>query len=177
MNSDKLKDIKLKIDEKRIERDKYLKIKKRLEYLEKTALVSEYLELKAIENNEIAMLKNEDIISDIFRSNLVYSEDTENIFIYVGTYKIDEYGNEFRVHRFDEVADYEMFKNIESSEYMRVKITDLKDFFENNKVVYIPDNSLERTYYELQKMYFNDVFKYGGTRAFRKLLLKTKEYQ
>ena len=115
MNSDKLKDIKLKIEEKRIERDKYLKIKKRLEYLEKTALVSEYLELKAIENNEIAMQKNEDIISDIFRSNLVYSEDTENIFIYVGTYKIDEYGNEFRVHRFDEVADYEMFKNIESS--------------------------------------------------------------
>lgn len=163
-----------------------LKQKEEIEELEQDPTVRRYLELKErlesdrdYDYSEVVDLSNEKILEKAIES--VRVTNTNNIYVYLGTYQInlnknEEYPSDFIVPFNDPKADYSEYMSIELDEcaYEQKKLVSPKQrekFEKDNIVLYPPKGINSGTYYsEIRTMYFNTAIKYGCDKALEKVL-------
>jgi len=144
--------------------------------LENDSKVQEYLKLnKMIENarcEQKVEQSNYEIIESIFNNYKYSIKETNNIYVYLGTFVVsDEYDimhswSDDRVNYNDPKAQYRIYINLENCKEENVKIRDCEKFKEENNVIF-PNTYINQTsyYYELQKEFINDVVIDGQERA------------
>jgi len=179
----------------RKERQKELKKKQRRKTeLEQTKLVKEYLELKK-ELRNVHFLKdtlNEtetDILMKAFRTHAHLieqsrwneKEDSEDIYVYLGTYMYNStcdivHGStDYIVSRDCKDADYRQYRHLEDYwDTKDIPIAKCEEFEKTHKVIFLKGLMSEIKYYEMQREFIQLAVKYGQEEAYRKIL---KKYQ
>lgn len=168
MKNEELQNLKEKVEQLKQKRDKVLAIQAKIKELEETEEVKKYLELLELyeekttgRNKGIETYTDKKII-DIALSNVEITPD-EEIYVYIGTYKINHEvdivhgSNDYEVGRTNFNADYVEYENIESKYDGTVQIPYKEaDEFERTHKVIFPKNiaSRQRYFYDLQSEYF-----------------------
>ncbi len=163
------------------ENEEYNQRIKRIKELQKDPNVIEYLKLINLVNNDLKQIKTSDkeIILTYYHHYLhkIQKEDTNDIYVYLGTYKNNEEvdiihgSSDFRVNYNSSEADYRIYKNIEYPYGERIAIN-MCDEFEKNHIVLKPKSYFkEREYYEIQKDFFAHAIKTNQESA-KKMILK-----
>ena len=112
--------------------------------------------------------------------NKVNITETNNIYVYTGTFKNDindSFGT--RVNYDSENALYSKYSNIELQEYnfnstMIIPISKREEFEKNNIVIFPKNYLLDKTFYDIQNDFFLDAMELGQEKAIEKLLKKYK---
>ena len=125
--------------------------------------------------------KDVKIIESIFYKYQNQIKETNNIYIYLGTFKLsDEYDivhgpSDERVNYDDSKAQYRIYINLENGMEKEIKIDKCEQFERENKIIF-PNTSINRGYYyELQKEFINDIIIDGQDRAVERILKKVKK--
>ena len=184
MKEEMLQSIKKDYENQKELRDNTIKSLEKLKELENNEIVKEYLNLK----EKLQLLKYEriinqtdtEIINTLFRRNMYSNKDTNEIYVCLGSFKLDnvydiEHGpSDFRVRRDDPTAEYRIYKDIENENYIQLAI-DKCEKFENTHKVIIPKTILtDKYYYELQKEFILTAVEEGQEKACQKILAKNK---
>lgn len=163
------------------ERDRLKKIKDRMLELEKIEGVLEYAALCEKYRYGCANALNEDLDKKT-NEDLAYRSahfenivtPTTNIYFYLGTYKRDDDGDfeEIEINASD--AEFVRFANIEAYKVdKKVNIDELKDFINNNIIIYPEEiNDCGLCYDDAQKEFFATAIIEGQDKAIEKF----KEY-
>lgn len=116
---------------------------------------------------------DEDIIGELFRNSLneIDIEDTNNIYVYMGTYK-KENEEDIKVSNDDPNASFKCYSNIELSYNLKIPIDLCEEFEKENDVIYI-DNP-EKAYFDIQEEFVVKAIKTTQRRAKRHILKKYK---
>lgn len=163
------------------ENEEHNKMIKRIKELQKNPDVIEYLKLINLLDGDLKEIKSSDkeIITSFYHHYLskIEKEDTNNIYVYLGTYKNNDeidvvHGStDFRVNYNSKDANYRIYKNIEYPYVQSIPIS-MCDEFEKNHIVIKPKSYFkEREYYEIQKDFFTHAIKTNQESA-KKMILK-----
>lgn len=171
MKIEELKQLKAKVKELQLKKDEALAIQKEIEKLEEKDEIKRYLNLLDLleekttgSNRGIDKFTDREIIK--IALNKVDITPDEEIYVYIGTYKINHEidivhgSNDYEVSRTNHNADYVLYENIESKYDGTVQIPYKKaDEFEANHKIVFPQNviSRQRYFYELQSEYFEAI--------------------
>lgn len=165
-----------------------VKIQEAIELYEQTPEVRHYLELKQrLENNkgysfyEIEKLTDDQILEKVL--NDLHVSNTNNIYVYMGTYKINNNKNEdcsedFLVSYDDTDADYRMYISIElnqsAEDYVKMIPCSQSACFEEENIVLYPIKCVNKTdyYMSIRHLYFQEAIKYGQEKAVEKVLYR-----
>ncbi len=172
-------------------KENLITLKQEREKYEKDTIVRRYLEVisKIKENTIIANQKEieEDSILEFIANENRDEENTNRIFVYMGSY-VDsneadiEHGPGI-VRVFDENYSWREYKNIELNyavSSINVDKKDVKQFEEENIVLYAGDNNSQKFYQLVRKTFFQNLVLYGQEEAVRRVLEEfktTEEYQ
>lgn len=158
----------------------------RKQELEQDLKVQEYLKLNQLIKEsgceQKIQEKDDKIIESIFYKYQNQIKETNNIYIYLGTFKLsDEYDivhgpSDERVNYDDSKAQYRIYINLENGMEKEIKIDKCEQFERENKIIF-PNTSISnrRFYYELQKEFINDIIIDGQDRAVERILKKVKK--
>lgn len=165
-----------KISEEENERNK------RIKELEKDSKVEEYLRLRGIKVSEQkeTLEIDEDVITGNLYSCYLYSikdEDTNKIFVYLGTYKSSLekdiiHSNDIRVSYDDAKAEYRIYQDIESTSSVIIPIKDSIEFERTHKIIYPKGYRTYGEYYKIQKEFFQTAVRENQEEACKLILRK-----
>lgn len=156
--------------------------------LNKDPNVAEWISLRQeLDNFDKINVSDDELIRSNY-SNYLYGidkEDTNKIYVYLGTYKysnssdgIRGYDSDISVDYNSLDADYRIFNDIElrDCDSIIVPIEDCEDFEKDNRIIYLKqgDRYLGR-FYALQRDFFTDVIKYGQDTAVTRVLSKSNK--
>lgn len=154
---------------------------KRIKELQKDPNIIEYLKLINLVDNDLKQIKisDKEIILTYYHHylNKIKKEDTNNIYVYLGTYKINEEidivhgSSDFRVNYDSPSADYRIYKNIEYPYGETVPINKCDEFEKNHVIIKPKTYFKEKEYYEIQKDFFVHAIKTNQESA-KKMILK-----
>lgn len=154
---------------------KELQIKqKRLEELKQNELVDEYLKLsKELRANQTALHATDgQILRMSFMSKINEGDETNNMYVYIGTYMhpyVSFSGRVRRVEYTSPYADYRWFTNLECSyDYMQIPIDKSPEFEKNHSIIYFNNTN----FYKIQEEFIILALKYGQKEACEQLLKK-----
>ena len=160
--------------------DKSLKVLlDRKTILENSPLIKSYIEL----NEQIDDLKNNTISTEsIFLDTLSefenkgLNERTNGIYYYLGSFDIDEYGNEYQVHRDDYFTNplFERYIELESKRIIEIPSDDADQFENENCVVIDSDYPDVSMFSDIRKEYFYEALQEGQEIACKKFLSRNK---
>lgn len=88
-------------------------------------------------NNEIDEDSYEDTALEVFKSHIneIRRNDTNKLYVYMGTYMDDYNGNVIKVDRNSEYATYSLYKDIELNSTISVEIHECDYFEQRNRVL------------------------------------------
>ena len=174
--------------------EKLLSTKKALEslqeekkFLENNVKVKRYLEItNLLENNKEnnSSLNYDNLIERSINSIPV--SNTNNIYVYIGTYRYNDeidiiHGSkDDRVAFFDKKADYRVYRNIESLSYqddysINVPVSQCEKFEREHNVIY-PKTCLNgEYYYKVRREFFKTAILEGQEKAIEKVLTKKEK--
>lgn len=187
MTEEELERIRKNYQEKLAKRAEILQLGQLIKQYEQDEKVQKYLELIDLyRKNTTGHLTGYDKKTD---SDLLYStlssvriNSTNNIYIYMGTYKkniecdIVHGSNDYRVNIRDPQADYRIYRNLELMSYQRnceieVPIKDCLKFEQEHIVIYPKGTSLcDQFYLKLHDEFFNTAIKESQEKALEKVL-------
>lgn len=158
---------------------------KKIEDLEKNPFVKEYLKLREeLESDNDHKYTHMERLNDFDMLKLCYNKvnitETNNIYVYTGTFKNDINDSlDTRVNYDSENALYSKYSNIELQEYnfnstMIIPISKREEFEKNNIVIFPKNYLLDKTFYDIQNDFFLDAMELGQEKAIEKLLKKYK---
>ena len=170
--------MKLKMKQKN---DKYLKtLMERKNILENSPLIKSYIEL----TEAINQLKNNTCsINDIFSSTLSefeskgLTDETNEIYFYLGSFDIDEHGNEYQVDRNDDFIFplFNCYMDIESKKVIEIPFDDADEFEYKNKVIITSSYPDALMITDIRNDYFCDALYEGQENACKKVLSRNKK--
>lgn len=185
MEEEILKQIVNEYKEQQQKKEKYSKIKDRINELAKTKEVKEYLELINLSQNldykRVIDINESDIIINAFRRNSLKITTTNEIYVYLGTFKLSnvfdiEHGpSDERVERDSNQAEYRIYRDIEKCDSIEIPIKQCEEFEKNNKIVFPRTIFKEKYYYELQKEFLEDSVLLGQEVAYTRILRKVNQ--
>lgn len=156
---------------------------KKIEDLEKNPFVKEYLKLREeLESDKDHKYTHMERLNDFDMLKLCYNRvnitETNNIYVYTGTFKNDindSLGT--RVNYDSENALYSKYSNIELQEYnfnsaMIIPVSKREEFEKNNIVIFPKNYLLDKTFYDIQNKFFLDAMELGQEKAIEKLIKK-----
>ena len=164
------------------------KIQEAIELYEQLPEVRHYLELKQrLENNKgysfygIEKLTADQILEKVLTD--IHVSNTNNIYVYMGTYKINNNKDEncsedFIVSYDDADADYKEYISVEldgsAEDYLKMVSCDQSTIFEKKNIVLYPSKeSIKVDYYMyIRNLYFQEAIKYGQEKALEKVLYR-----
>lgn len=181
MNEEILNAIKKDYNDRKNKKDRTIKIKKRILELEKHKVVKEYLmlldELNELDDS-ILNEKENSVISTILYRYIRKIDETNGIYIYLGTYKnscfcdIEHGSGVDRVNRYDSKAEFCIYRDLEQADCVEIPINDCDEFENTHRIIY-PNTFLEESYYyRLQVEFIRDAMEYGQEEAVAKVLKK-----
>ena len=158
--------------------EKYKKLLEKKELLEQDENVKEYLSIiKTINKyNKSSFIKdNEQLILNSFNNYSYQIKDTNNIYVYIGTYcyavAINFKGTiDKSVDRDDPNADYRLYINLEKfMDSKKIPIDESEKFEKTHRIVYAKNR---QEYIALQKQFIIDSVNYDQETAIQKILKK-----
>lgn len=169
-------------------RKEYEEKRKRLEFLLNNRLVKEYIALneELSDDSVISFIKREDDtqIRYLFGEFCRRSKTTNDIYVYLGTYKYSYdcdivHGEpDEQVNYSDEEANYSLYRNIESDSSRMVHIRD-REKFESNHIIVYPNRdylSCRRVNFDkLQIEFARDCINYCQEEAVKRILTKSRK--
>lgn len=183
MNEEILKKIKIDYEKLKTKKEESIKIYNRITELENNEFVKEYLELiSTFEERNLAKninISNDDLIYKAFLMNKHKITQTNEIYMYLGTYKLDsqsdvEHGiSDQKVARNDPEAQYRMYIDIENEEYKQIPIKYCDEFEETHKIIYLNKYFTEKYFYIIQKEFIENLINIGQEEACTKVLKKS----
>lgn len=159
---------------------KYDIIAKRVSELLENDTVKEYLELVKIMKEQECKRNQEcsenDLINNSFYSTLYEIEETNNIYVYLGTYVSSRecdivHGNsDIRLGREDPRADYSIYQNVESSDSVTIYINKRDEFEKTHTVIYPKTMLTESFFYAIQTEFFKVAVRESQEAACERIL-------
>lgn len=147
---------------------------KRLEELKQNKLVDEYLKLNKVLSAEQTTLHATDgqILRYSFILKINEGDETNNMYVYIGTYVHTYVSFSGRVHRVEynsPCADYRWFINLECAcDYIQIPIDQSPEFEKNHSIIYFNNTN----FYKIQEEFILLAVKYGQKEACDQLLKK-----
>ncbi|MCM1370707.1 MAG: hypothetical protein NC181_02295 [Clostridium sp.] len=145
-------------------------------------IIEEYtIEKKKIQSNSNNQtLNNQEILYRTFLKHKYLISESNNIYVYLGTYKYSyeadvEHGpRDYKVSRNYKNADYSKYMDLETEDLIEIFINEREQFETSHKVIF-PKNLFEqKEFYEMQKTYIEDCVKDGQTLAVEKILKRNR---
>lgn len=162
-------------------RDELKAIKKDITELKKNEFVKKYLNLikKLDSNNNKKMISEQEMLYKIFQTNRSSIKESNNIFVYLGTFQYSydtdvEHGSyDYRVARENIDANYSAYENLETEKVLNIAISK-RDIFEKENIIVFPQqaNFEQAEFYKLQKLFISYCVKDNQTIAVAKILKK-----
>ena len=150
MKEEILERIKMDYHEMKSKKEKYQKIRKRIQELEQNELVKEYLQLlsqtESYDYERIVDLSKEKMYDRAFRNHLTSIKETNGIYVYLGSFiysiecDIEHGANDYRVKRNDPNANYWLYQDIERYDSIEIPIKKYEDFEKNHQVIILKIN-------------------------------------
>lgn len=185
MKQELLDSIKEEYSMRKERRKKLQEKQKRKAKLEENRWVKEYLELEEElnyrDNLKLANQTDSEILVNSFRKYMNMVDETNDIYVYIGTYEnanyIDiEHGpTDERVDRNSPKADYRLYRNLENDcDCLNVPIKKCDEFEREHKVIILKTSLPGTQFYEIQKEFIELAVKKGQEEACKQIL---KKYQ
>lgn len=166
----------------------YEEKKRRLEFLKKNRLVKEYISLcEELGNYRVdSFMKREDDtqLRYLFGKFCRKSKSTNDIYIYLGTYKyvydcdIIHGDTDEQVSYYDEGASYSLYRNIESDSSIMIGLVHREAFESSHIIVYPSRDYLSYrmvNFDRLQTEFARDCIDYGQEEAVKRTLTKNSK--
>lgn len=177
MTEQELKELRSKKEKMINKRNRFLELSKKKNELETEESVKKYFEvMRQLEDefDDYELQTEEDIMNKLSNAGV---NDTNDIFIYMGTYVYDNESDIFHgptpclVSRDDKKAIFSLYRNIETMECEQV-IIPLRDKFEKeHNVVFINGIQDDESYfYKLRRRFIVDYMNHGQEYAITKLV-------
>ena len=188
MHNEEIEKIKKEYEHLKMVRKEIIDLEKQIKECEQNPIVRHYFELKEMlesdksyEYYQTVNFNADQLLLYVINNNKI--TNTNNIYVYMGTYRMnwDRNGECFEdfVVSFDDInADYSEYFNIELgvSDYNKKKLVSpiRREEFEKNNIVLYPPNGVDKyDYYNSVKiMYFDTAIKCGCDKALEKVLYK-----
>ena len=167
-------------------KQKQTEIKEKLQELSKLKLdknVQRYLNLQqeicGMLDISIVNQTDKQLIDSVYNQYLYQMEETNQIFVYLGTYRhsverdIEHGSNDYLVDKNDVNADYRMYQDIELKYPVCIPIKLCEEFECTHQVIFAKGYLKERIFYHLQSEFFHNAIKYGQEQAIIMLLEKS----
>lgn len=180
----------------KIKRD-YLKLKEeyqtknskmtRLKELEQHPLIQEYLTLQQdLEKNTLQEATEEhclDFVSEAYAINSHQIEETNSIFVYLGTYKNNKSRDilrgpeSTRVKYNDPEAEYRVYVDLEkqSHDALEIPLQNCALFEQTHRIIFPKSYNTVREFFDLQNAFLLDAIKLGQEEAIERVLAKSKK--
>lgn len=178
MNSKLLKEFKEEYLKRREENERTIKgynaVKKRRDLIKNNSLVVQFLEYeKQLSQMRKNIYSDEELLVSSFDDCISsFDEKTDKIYFYLGSFCIDERGNNFQVERrfSDEFFGFNTYIDIESKKV--IDICDWEEFERDNKVIITSDYPDIEMFNEIRKTFLENLVKDGEDVAYKKVLKK-----
>lgn len=154
----------------------------RLETLKENEYVIEYINLLNALNNinykRFSTWTDENILDSVFRMYSYKNDETNGIYVYLGTFILDnlcdmEHGPcDKKVDRTDPRAEYRIYQDIECIDAIRIPINRCEEFEKTHKIIYPNNRYGRRTCHNIQKEFIRDLITTSQEEACKKLLKK-----
>ena len=150
-------------------------LKTRKSFLENSPIIKQYMDLeKQIDVHEQNIRSDELILEKLlnFYAGSINDKDSNDIFIYLGSFVYDMHNNEIQLNRNDDTItpDYNLYANIESADYRAIDYADYEKFEREHNVIIVSDFPNIRTFYDIRSEFFKDAFSEGQEKAVSKVL-------
>jgi len=166
-------------------RTKYADILKQLKELEKDEKIKKYIDLKnrleQFNYEKIINESDEEILSRTFWAYQYAINETNEIYLYIGTFKLDshcdiEHGpGDIRLKRNDPRAEFRQYRNIEDGYSEEIPINKCEEFEKTHTIIFPEiEDMADKYFYEIQKEYIKIAVAEGQEVACKKILTKTK---
>ena len=175
MEEEIINKIKKEYNKRKVAKERSLKIISRKQELENDPKVQEYLKLNNMIINSKCEQKikqsNDEIIESIFNKYKYSIRETNNIYVYLGTFVVsNEYDivhrpSDIRVSYDDPKAQFRIYINLENNIEEIIKINDCDKFEEENNIIFPITYNKRNYHYELQKEFSKDIIIDGQERA------------
>jgi len=167
-------------------RKKYSDLFKELEELEKDEKIKKYLDLKKrlerFDYKKIINETDEEILSRTFLSYQYEINETNEIYLYLGTFMLEgfcdiEHGpRDIRLKRDDPKAEFRQYRNIEDGYSEEIPIHKCEEFEKTHTIIFPEIEELaEKYFYEIQKEFIKIAVTEGQEEAYKKILTKNKK--
>lgn len=180
MTNEDLKLMREKFEELKNKRTEVLKMGEAIETYEQHPAVKKYLELLALYKKnttgvmyEFDKKTDEDLLHSAITSVII--NDTNNIYVYMGSYIKSNGSSDCRVKKDDPQADYRLYRNLELMAYQEgyeisVPINECKNFEEKYMVIFpYKTYSNDQYYLKLRRIFFDTAVLEGQEKAFEKI--------
>lgn len=185
MKQELLDSIKKEFNMKKERRKELKKKQKRKNELDQNKWVREYLELKEElsdrDNLQLVNQTDSEILVKSFRNSIYMIDgDTNEIYVYIGTYMYTDYVDivhpprDCRVDRNSTKANYRLYKNIENEDIRQVHITRCDEFEKEHKIIILKTYLSDYQFHKIQKEFIELAVKKGQDEACKQIL---KKYQ
>ncbi len=105
---------------------------KRYYELMQKSTVRQYLYLMSKYNNYEE--KNDNELVDMAFKNIIKEEDSDNIYVYLSSYRFDDYYEKIEVKKEREAVAHE-YINLETANKILIPVDKIKEFKQNNKII------------------------------------------
>lgn len=181
MKEELLIKIRKDLEEEKRKLSEYNYKNKRIKELMKEKEVKEFLALIDLtyQVGSTKKMVTDDIIASMYYKYLyqIKDEDTNEIYVYMGTYKYSEemdivHGSRDIRVQYDSIdADYRVYRNIEKSSSEQILINRCKEFEKTHTIINPKIVCYDKTFYEIQKDFFIRAVKVNQESA-KKLVLR-----
>lgn len=185
MTDDNLNQLKRNYDDLVAKKQKLLKLRQTIEKYERKKAVKKYLELKEefLSLNRSIADTPDDVLFEIAMGKSKVTGDSDNIYVFLGSYKklnerdIVHSSRDIRI--FDgetDNIDYKIYRNLEVDHLDKVIVPsdECEEFEEENIIIYPRTILTGGYYYQIRSRYYKDAIKNGIDKAREKLLSREK---